>query len=117
MEFLIRECTLEDYLDIALLNKNELGYDYPTQETQNNLLRLLNQSEHKILVAVASEKVVGYIHANDYNLLYGPPLKNIMGIAVSSDFKKMGKMAAELILSDSRQHIEVPFMLTMRNSL
>lgn len=59
-------------------------------------------------------KDIGIISYNE------TPVKKIIlnGITtISTDFKKMGKMAAELILSGSRQHIEVPFMLTMRNSL
>lgn len=36
---------------------------------------------------------------------------------VSTDFKKMGQMAAQMILSNERKHLEVPFSLTLRNSL
>lgn len=48
------------------------------------------------------------------------PLKKIIlnGITtISSDFKKMGEMTAQLILNNSRDHVEVPFYLTLRNSL
>jgi DNA-binding transcriptional regulator YhcF (GntR family) len=48
------------------------------------------------------------------------PMKKIIlnGITtISTDFQEMGKMAAKLILDGSRKHIEVPFMLTLRNSL
>jgi hypothetical protein len=48
------------------------------------------------------------------------PVKKIIlnGITtISTDFYQMGKMAAQLILDDSRAHIEVPFILTLRNSL
>ncbi|MEO7044665.1 MAG: substrate-binding domain-containing protein, partial [Ferruginibacter sp.] len=48
------------------------------------------------------------------------PLKKIIlnGITtISSDFDQMGKIAAELILSNSKEHIEVPFKLTLRASL
>ena len=90
MEIMIRECKIEDYRDIAILNKNEMGYDYPAENLKNRLEQLLSDSGYKIFVAVASEKVVGYIHATNYDLLYAPPLKNIMGIAVSSNFRKKG---------------------------
>jgi len=30
---------------------------------------------------------------------------------------EMGKMAAKLILENRREHLEVPFKLTLRNSL
>ncbi len=36
---------------------------------------------------------------------------------ISTDFRKMGEMAADLVLSNSNEHIEVPFALTLRNSL
>jgi DNA-binding transcriptional regulator YhcF (GntR family) len=36
---------------------------------------------------------------------------------ISSDFKKMGEMAAKLIINNDRHQIEVPFSLTLRNSL
>ena len=67
-----------------------MGYEYPIEDTKKQLQKLLNDSNHKIYVAVTSDKIVGYIHANNYDLLYSPHLKNIMGIAVSSDFRKSG---------------------------
>ena len=48
------------------------------------------------------------------------PWKHFMlnGITtISSDFKKMGEMVADLVLKNSKEHIEVPFALTLRNSL
>ena len=36
---------------------------------------------------------------------------------ISTDFEMMGKKAAELILEQSTEHIEIPFYLTMRSSL
>ncbi len=36
---------------------------------------------------------------------------------ISTDFKKMGELAAQMVLSNENQHIEVPFTLTLRNSL
>lgn len=90
MKIIIRECKVEDYMDIVLLNKNEMGYEYPAEDTKRQLEQLLNDSNHKIYVAIFADKTVGYIHANNYDLLYAPHLKNIMGIAVSSDFKRNG---------------------------
>lgn len=36
---------------------------------------------------------------------------------ISTDFKKMGEIAAEMVLNNERKHVEVPFALTLRNSL
>lgn len=48
------------------------------------------------------------------------PLKKIIldGITtVSTDFRQMGEMTAKLILENSKEHLEVPFHLTLRASL
>ncbi len=48
------------------------------------------------------------------------PLKKIIlnGITtISTNFEQMGKIAAELILSNSKEHVEVPFKLTLRSSI
>lgn len=51
---------------------------------------MLNDNNHKIYVAIVADKVVGYIHANNYDVIYAPHLKNIIGIAVLADFQKNG---------------------------
>jgi DNA-binding transcriptional regulator YhcF (GntR family) len=59
-------------------------------------------------------KDVGVISYND------TPLKRIIlnGITtISTDLNYMGKAAAELILNNSQEQIEVPFYLTLRDSL
>lgn len=59
-------------------------------------------------------KDIGIISYNE------TPSKRFMlnGITtISSDFKKMGEMIADLVLKNSNEHIEVPFALTLRNSL
>lgn len=86
MKIIIRECELQDYADIVILNKNEMGYNYPAEDTKGQLERLLSDKNHKLYVAEVADKVVGYIHANNHDLLYAPHLKNIMGIAVSANF-------------------------------
>jgi len=90
LKIIIRECKPQDYMDIVLLNENEMGYIYPAENTKKQLEQLLNDRNHKIYVAIVIDEVVGYVHANNYDLLYAPHLKNIMGIAISSDFRKNG---------------------------
>lgn len=36
---------------------------------------------------------------------------------ISTNFKKMGEMAAEMVLNNDKKQVEVPFALTLRNSL
>lgn len=90
MEHVIRESRLEDAAAIYKLNSEEMGYDYSLNETVGILNRLLFDAQHKIYVAEFSERVVGYVHIAVYELLYAPKLINIMGIAVSSSFQRMG---------------------------
>ena len=59
-------------------------------------------------------KEVGVISYNE------TPLKKIIlnGITtISTDFQLMGEKAAEMILTNTRRHLEVPFSLTLRESL
>lgn len=101
MNIIIREACPNDYKSIALLNKSEMGYDYPPPETKKNLEKLLSDDTCRIYVAERNGSVIGYIHANNYNLLYAPHMKNIMGIAVSSDFRRNG--AGKLLLAAVEQ--------------
>jgi DNA-binding transcriptional regulator YhcF (GntR family) len=78
---------------------------------ENDLVVLIE----KILASrfeVGSE--VGVISYNE------TPLKRIIlqGITtISTDFEKMGQIAAEMILKNNREHVEIPFTLTLRPSL
>ena len=70
--------------------------------------------EKRLNIKLKIGKEVGVISYNE------TPMKKIIlnGITtISTDFREMGKEAAKLILDGSRKHIEVPFMLTLRNSL
>ena len=75
---------------------------------------LISLIEKILLLNLKVGEQVGIISYNEI------PLKKIIlnGITiVSTDFNQMGKIAAELILSNSKEHIEVPFKLTLRASL
>jgi DNA-binding transcriptional regulator YhcF (GntR family) len=59
-------------------------------------------------------KDVGIISYNE------TPLMEFIGNGIttmSADFKKLGEMAANMILENEKAHLEVPFTLTMRNSV
>ncbi len=88
--YIIRECEISDYEEIYQLNLTEMGYDYPKTETKEKIEKLLKSNKDKLYVACVDDIVVGYIHANDYDVIYAPHMKNIMGIAVLSEFKRMG---------------------------
>jgi len=78
---------------------------------EDDLVRLV---ERILLTNLKIGEQVGIISYNEV------AIKKIIlnGITtISTDFSQMGKIAAELILSNSKEHIEVPFKLTLRASL
>lgn len=75
---------------------------------------LVTLIERIMLLHLKIGEQVGIISYNE------TPLKKIIlnGITtISTDFYQMGVIAAELILSNSKDHIKVPFKLTLRASL
>jgi DNA-binding LacI/PurR family transcriptional regulator len=79
--------------------------------TENDLISLVEK-------AIASPFKVGTdVGVISYN---ETPLKKIIlnGITtISTDFQLMGQKTAELIQNNSKEHIELPFYLTLRASL
>ncbi len=90
MDMIIREAVQSDVQSIWQLNCDGMGYSYPLDSTRENLESLLQSTADKIFVAEMDGQVVGYVHANDYQLLYAPHMKNIMGIAVNRDYQHRG---------------------------
>lgn len=90
MEFIIRRCKLCDAFALHILNKNEMGYDYPEEKTENNLKTALEKDHEVIFVAESEGRIVGYIHASVYELLFSDKGVNILGIAVSSEHIRKG---------------------------
>lgn len=90
MEVITRLCCIEDAAAIQKLNSEELGYSYPGDEMERKLEDLLADNKNRIYVAMIGGNIVGYVHACDYDVLYAPHMKNIMGIAVSSGCRRMG---------------------------
>lgn len=78
---------------------------------EDDLVKLLNRV---ISMKLRIGQEVGIISYNE------TPLKKFIldGITtISTDFRQMGEVAAQLILENSRRHEEVPFYLTLRPSI
>lgn len=101
MKLSVRSAKPEDAAAIARLSREEMGYDFPAEQTARRLKKLLAEPGNRIFVAEAENEIVGYVHANDYDVLYAPHMKNIMGIAVSSNFRRNG--AGRLLLASVEQ--------------
>lgn len=87
---MVRDALLRDAARLTRLNQISMGYDYPEEKTAVQLEKLLNRGRDKILVAELAGRVVGYLHLADYDLLYADHMKNIMGIAVDPECRRLG---------------------------
>ncbi len=90
MNFTIRMCELNDVDAICRLNADEMGYQYSPRKTALKIKLVLADKTQRIFVAVNEDKILGYIHAAEYDLLYAPTMVNILGIAVSKEYQKNG---------------------------
>lgn len=80
MDVVIRCCALTDAAAIQKLNREQMGYEYSLDNTRAKLEKLLSSEADRLFVAVINDAVVGYVHANDYDVIYAPSMKNIMGL-------------------------------------
>lgn len=86
----IRDAVLGDGEPLVKLNREEMGYDFPVEDTKRKLQACLADPRNKILVAEMDGQVIGYVHLEDYDLLYAPHMKNVLGIAVAGEYRRKG---------------------------
>lgn len=86
----VRDAVEQDAAAIFQLNSQEMGYSYDEGLTCRQLRRLLALPWNRLWVAEQDGRVVGYIHAADYECTYAPPLKNLLALAVDSRCQKQG---------------------------
>ena len=87
---MIRKVNLGDATAIQRLNAECLVYDFDRKATEAQLVRLLENDQHLILVAEEAGQVIGYAHAASYDCLYFPSLLNLLALAVTQDFQGQG---------------------------
>lgn len=109
-----RKFCLENEIDFEILNEIcedmvfRKGDLFITIEEMDlvNLVNQLREKEFKL------GDEIGVISYND------TPLKQLLGIAVvSTDFKTMGEMAAQMILNGENNRVKVPFNFIHRDSV
>lgn len=90
LDFIIRKAIISDSFDIYSINKSSLGYDYEFEKQKEKIEAVLNDNSQVIFVSDNGEKVIGYIHLVNYDVIYADNYKNVMGLAVDCDFKRQG---------------------------
>lgn len=88
--FYIRACRIDDTDVIYELNRDALGYHFPIEATKEKIYGALKSCRTFIAVAVCGNRVIGYIHAVDYDVLYAPPMKDILALAVNEEYRRLG---------------------------
>lgn len=89
----IRQATTSDIPAMNELFRKDLGYAECTLEIVEKQFAGLDNSREAVFVAEAeddSSHIAGVIHVEKYNVLYFPTMANILGIAVSADFRRQG---------------------------
>ena len=86
----IRIASKEDAKSINDISKNELGYSDCTESLVLQKLKKINFENEVVFVAKYKKKVIGFVHAQIYDVLYYESMVNILGLAVDSKFTKNG---------------------------
>lgn len=93
---MIRKAVISDSYDIYHINKTSLGYDYDYEMQKAKIKAVLNDNSQVIFVADIGDKVVGYIHLANYDVIYADNFKNCLGLAVDNDYMRNG-IGSELL--------------------
>ena len=86
---MIREARVSDSKEIKDICTNDLGYQCDEQLIE---LRIANLEENRecVFVADIDGEIAGFVHVEKYNPLYYQSMANILGLAVSSKFRRQG---------------------------
>ncbi len=87
---MLRLCEPTDGLNIWQINCEDLGYEVPLDLCESQLKKVLKNPEHCIFVYECDGQVVGYIHAQRYDVTYANPLVNVLGLAVKKAYRRNG---------------------------
>ena len=89
---MIRTIQLTDAKTIRDISEFSLGYKTTEATTERQIAKLLKDRQHFIRVYEDDEThtVVGFIHAEAYELLYKEPGFNILGLALLSEYQHKG---------------------------
>ena len=90
MNITIRKCRISDAPRIRELSRHLLGFDYPEDKFEANIRRLMTRESNLLLVAENNGAMLGFAHACDFDILYGPHLKILRAIAVDDRYRGCG---------------------------
>ena len=91
MNIEIRKAVASDFAAIAQIGREEMGYKESEDALVEKILpKVLGKDYERVFVAVCDGAVAGFVHAEQYELLYYPAMVNILGLAVCSTYRRLG---------------------------
>lgn len=96
----IRKADISDASAICRICTDDLGYKC-SEEFVLNRLKNIDGSREAVFVAETDGTVAGFIHAESYKMLYFEPVINILGLAVSRDYRRQGAGRALILCAES----------------
>ncbi|HEY1871957.1 MAG TPA: GNAT family N-acetyltransferase [Chitinophagaceae bacterium] len=96
MKVLIRQILSRDASDVARLCQ-QLGYELPKALAAENIKSILNNKDNDAFVALAEDKVIGWIGVSQAIQIESAPFCEIRGLIVDGLYRKngIGKMLIE----------------------
>lgn len=88
-DFIIRQANVDDAEDICKICCDDLGYNC-TGDLIKERLYGLDLKREQVFVAEYSGKIIGYVHSEIYKTLYFEALVNLLGLAVSKNYRRQG---------------------------
>jgi hypothetical protein len=85
----VRPVTEADAAEVCLICCDDLGYQCDKTLVKLRISQLDDERE-AVFVAIFDNQIVGFIHVERYNTLYFETMANILGLAVSTKFRKHG---------------------------
>lgn len=98
--WVLRRARASDAPALAQLCSGSMGYAAGEGQVRRRLEGLLPDDSQLLLVAEAQGRVVGYLHAQSYQVLYAPAMKNILGLAVLPQWRRRGIASALLTAAE-----------------
>jgi predicted N-acetyltransferase YhbS len=113
-EYIIRKAVPADAEDIAEISRDDLGYDCSDEFVRENIMNL-DDGREAVFVAETDGRAVGYIHVEEYKVLYFEKMVNYLGVAVSNKYRRLG-IGSALIKAAENWALERGIHLVRLNS-
>ena len=85
----VRPVTEADASEVCLICCDDLGYQCAKPLVKTRISQM-DEARQAVFVAIFDGQIAGFIHVERYNTLYFETMANILGLAVSTKFRKHG---------------------------